>query len=172
MARNWYLLTVFSGDENKVKVLIEKTVCDLRIEDRIRRIVVPTICERVERSGRLVDKRRKLFPGQIAVEIDHLDDDIYWLLTQTVGVQGFSCGGNRPQPLRGEELDSLVSQDVIRIETCRTLQKGEMVRIKEGPLGGLSGPVEELASHEAYIQAEIFGTSRRVKVEISNLELI
>lgn len=173
MAREWYLVQVFSGDECKIKEVIESKSREKRLDDRIRRVVVPIERSREEKNGRLVDKRRKQFPGLVAVEIDCLTPEIARFMLQLPGVQSFSSGNSKPQPVRRSEVPALF-QGVVRLPEPEEfqLQIGQVVRLKEGPMEGLSGPVTKIDGEKVWISADFFGAARTVETQIGALELV
>jgi transcriptional antiterminator NusG len=170
--QKWYLLKVFSGDENKIKELIERQTREAQLTHRITRVVIPVAVTRELKRSKLVDVRRKMFSGQIALEICGLDEDLYWFITKLPGVQGFSSGGTKPIPLRDVEVSSLISQSILPVIEDESILVGMQIRIKDGPFAGVSGSVKGLKGEKADIEADMFGSLRKIEIPLSQLQRV
>ncbi len=96
--KHWYVVKVQSGREESIKEAIERRVKIEGLEEYYGQIVIPV--ERVTemRSGRRVQKERKLYPGYLMVEVEY-NDRILYLFRETSGVGDFVGGTvNRPPP--------------------------------------------------------------------------
>ncbi len=111
MAKQWYAVHTFSGQENKVQQNIEKRSEAVGLKTRISRVVVPTEEEQRMRGQKVVKVKKKVFPGYVLVEMD-MDDETWHFIRQTVGVTGFlgqvTGSATRPTPLLPEEVDRLL----------------------------------------------------------------
>lgn len=171
MAKGWYLLTVYSGDENKIKELIETKAKQANLY-QIGRCVIPVQLSREESYGRLMDKRRKLFPGQLAIEIDGINEELVFWITSLPGVSGFASGYPKPQPLRPHEVPSLFTSSVLpKAVKAEGVGVGSHVRVKDGPLQGIHGTVTEMQGEKLWIDAEIFGAIRRIEIGLGHVEV-
>ena len=69
-SKRWYVLQVASGDELKVKKMLQEKITDHHYEDSFGEILVPTE-EIVEiRFGHKRKTERKFFPGYILLQMD------------------------------------------------------------------------------------------------------
>src|SRR5579862_6135032 len=94
--RRWYVVRTFSGHENKVKLHLEKESKELKLEDRIFAVMVPS-----EKIIEMKDKKKKsrtktFFPGYILVEAI-LDKVSKHLILNAPSVMGFV--GTRGEPV-------------------------------------------------------------------------
>ena len=121
MEKQWFVLHTLTGQETKVQKSIEARVKIERMEDYIGRCVIPTekVVEKKNGKKRTITKR--FFPGYVLSELALYDDArgvdesgkraIYertWqFLRETPGVIGF-VGGDRPQPLKRQEIDAIL----------------------------------------------------------------
>lgn len=168
---SWYLMDVFSGDENKVKALVEIESRKQSLDHLIRRVIVPVTLERAAKDSKLIDKRRKLFPGKIAVEIECVSNEVIYFLTHLPGIQQFT--GGTPIRLRNDEIEALVSQSQAMIGDSGVevgFGIGSRVRIKEGPLQNFAGTVQEIAGTKVFLLVNMFGSERRVESSLNFLE--
>ncbi len=108
----WFVVHSYSGMENKVKKNIEHRAESMGMTDRILDVVVPTETEIEIRNGVRKEVERRVFPGYILVNMI-MDEDSWYVVRNSPGVTGFVGMGNKPTPLREDE----VRQDHERIES-------------------------------------------------------
>lgn len=66
--RYWYVVRAISGKEHKAKEYIEGKIKELKWENRVLQVLVPTEKVVVARNGKKVTKDRNTFPGYILIE--------------------------------------------------------------------------------------------------------
>jgi len=172
MEKNWYVVHTYSGFEEKVRLSIEEKVDAMGFQDKISRILIPT--ERVVelRSGKKRESDRKFYPGYILVEME-LDDETWHLVKSTPRVTGF-VGGRHPVPIPVEEVEIIMQQvekgPVPQVKT--QFQKGENVRIIDGPFSNFNGFVEDvdLDHGRLRVMVSIFGRQTPVELNFFQVE--
>jgi len=172
MEKEWYVVHTYSGFEEKVRLSIEEKVEALGLQDKISKILIPT--ERVVelRAGKKRESDRKFYPGYILVEME-LDDETWHLVKSTPKVTGF-VGGRHPVPIPGEEVDIIMQQvekgPVPQVKTH--FQKGENVRIIDGPFSNFNGFVEDvdLDHGRLRVMVSIFGRQTPVELNFFQVE--
>ncbi len=100
----WFVIHSYSGMENKVKKNIEHRAESMGMTDRILEVVVPTETEIEIRNGVRREVERRVFPGYILVNMI-MDEDSWYVVRNSPGVTGFVGMGNKPTPLRQDEVD-------------------------------------------------------------------
>jgi len=171
MEKNWYVVHTYSGFEEKVKLSIEEKIDKQNFGERISRILIPT--ERVIelRGGKKKESDKKFYPGYILVEME-LDDETWHLIRSTPRVTGF-VGGAKPIALSEEEVAVIIQQiekgPVSQVKT--QFQKGESIRIIDGPFTNFIGSVEDvdLDHGRLNVMVSIFG--RQTPVELNFLQV-
>lgn len=172
MGKNWYVVHTYSGFEEKVKLSIEEKIDKQNLRDRISRILIPT--ERVIelRGGKKKESDKKFYPGYILVEME-LDDETWHLIRSTPRVTGF-VGGAKPLALSEEEVAVIIQQiekgPVPQVKT--QFQKGESVRIIDGPFTNFIGSIEDVDIDRArlYVMVSIFGRQTPVELNFFQVE--
>ncbi|HAK88908.1 MAG TPA: transcription termination/antitermination protein NusG [Nitrospiraceae bacterium] len=167
MAKNWYVVHTYSGFEEKVKVSIEERVRLKGLEDKITRILIPTekVIEIKGRKKKEMDK--KFYPGYILMEME-LDDETWHLVKNTLRVTGF-VGGAKPVALPDEEMEMILQQlergpaPVVRSQ----FEKGENVRITDGPFTNFVGYVDEVDMDHGRLRVMVSIFGRQTPVELS-----
>jgi len=167
MEKNWYVVHTYSGFEEKVKLTIEEKVERQELKEKIARILIPT--ERVIelKAGKKKESDKKFYPGYILVEMD-MDDATWHLIRSTPRVTGF-VGGSNPIALSEEEVDVILQQiekgPVPQVKT--QFQKGESVRIIDGPFTNFIGNVEDVDIDHGRLNVMVSIFGRQTPVELN-----
>lgn len=167
MAKNWYVVHTYSGYEEKIKQGIEERAEKRGLADKISRILIPT--ERVIelRSGKKKESDKKFYPGYILIEMD-LDDETWHLVRSTPRVTGF-VGGTKPVPIPEEEVELIIHQlekgPIPQVKT--QFQKGENVRITDGPFTGFVGYIDEVDMDHGRLKVMVSIFGRHTPVELN-----
>ena len=167
MAKNWYVVHTYSGYEEKVRLSIEEKVEALGLQERIMRVLIPT--ERVVelRAGKKKESDKKFYPGYILVEME-LDDETWHLVKNIPRVTGF-VGGKRPVPIPEEEVEIIMQQvekgPVPQVKT--QYQKGDSVRIIDGPFSNFNGFVEDVDMDHGRLRVMVSIFGRQTPVELN-----
>lgn len=167
MGKNWYVVHAYSGFEEKVKLSIEEKIEKRGLKDRITRILIPT--ERVVelKGGKKRESDKKFYPGYILVEME-LDDETWHLVRSTPRITGF-VGGTKPVPLPDEEVEVIIQQlergPAPQVKT--QFQKGENVRIIDGPFTNFVGYIDEVDMDHGRLKVMVSIFGRQTPVELS-----
>ncbi len=172
--KQWYVIHTQTGQELKVKGSLDGKIQQGLGAEWIAQILVPT--ERVAeiRAGKKRISERKFFPGYLLVEME-MTDESWHLVRTTPGVTGFIGAGRRPVALSEDEIAEILRQTEERKDkpTPRvSFQKGEGVRVVEGPFTNFTGVVEEvnLARGKLKVLVSIFGRQTPVELEFWQVE--
>lgn len=167
MGKNWYVIHTYSGFEEKVKLNIEDASGKKGLSDKIGKILIPT--ERVIelRSGKKRESDKKFYPGYILVEMD-LDDETWHLVRSTPRVTGF-VGGTKPVPIPDEEVEVIIQQlEKGPSQQVKTqFQKGENIRIIDGPFTNFVGYIDEVDMDHGRLKAMVSIFGRQTPVELN-----
>ena len=162
----------YSGMEHKVKKNIEHRAESMGMTDRIHEVVVPTETEIEIRNGVRREVERRVFPGYILVNMI-MDEDSWYVVRNSPGVTGFVGMGNKPTPLRQEEVDKImrrIESDEPRIKV--SFQRGEHVRIMSGPFAEFAGIVEEIYPDKGKARVMVSFFNRETPVEVDFIQLV
>ena len=174
--RQWYIIHTYSGFEQKVAESLRTRGQAFGFEDKIGQILIPTE-EVVEmRGGKKVTSKRLLYPGYVLVEME-MNDDLWHAVKSTPRVTGFVGGGTKPVPLSADEVNKILYRQATSAERPRpkmTYEKGEMVRITDGPFTNFSGRVDEVNTERDTLRVlvTIFGRATPVELEFLQVEKI
>lgn len=171
MGKNWYVVHAYSGFEEKVKLSIEEKIEKRGLKDRITRILIPT--ERVVelKGGKKRESDKKFYPGYLLIEME-LDDETWHLVRSTPRITGF-VGGTKPVPLPDEEVEVIIQQlergPAPQVKT--QFQKGENVRIIDGPFTNFVGYIDEVDMDHGRLKVMVSIFGRQTPVELSFFQI-
>ena len=164
---NWYVVHTYSGYENKVKVDIEKTIENRKLQDEILDVRVPLEDVVEMRNGVKKQVSRKMFPGYVLIHMI-MNDDTWYVVRNTRGVTGFVGPGSKPVPLTEEEMAPLgIQKEDIVVD----FEEGDTVTVTGGAWEGTVGMIQtiNMAKQSLTINVDLFG--RETPVEISFAEV-
>ena len=172
----WYVVHTYSGYENTVKVTIEKSVENRRLQDLIHEVLIPmeTVTEVTDSGTKTVE--RKIYPGYVLVKMV-MTDEAWYIINSVRGVTGF-VGADadakpmiRAVPLSEEEVLQL-GIEKHQIEVPYTV--GDSVRIMDGPLTTFVGRVDALDvdDNSVRVVVSMFGRETPVELELDQVELV
>ncbi len=168
MAKQWFVLRVASGQEDRVRRGLEARVKAKGIEERVPRILVPTETVTEIKGGRKRTMKRKIYPGYVIVEME-MDEPTWFLIRETPGVGDFIGAHGKPEPMAQEEVEKLIGQVEKETEKPKIkigYQKGDAVKIKEGPFENYDGVVDEVDTKKGTVRVIITVFNRPTSVEL------
>ncbi|MFH2137946.1 MAG: transcription termination/antitermination protein NusG [Candidatus Omnitrophota bacterium] len=176
MAKRWYVVHTQTGHEDRVKTHLETRIKSSNMQELIPQILIPTEKVSEVRSGKKKIMERKFFPGYLLVEMD-LTDEGWYLIKNTPGITGFIGPGAKPQPLSEAEVATILKQAEESKEKPIPkiiFEKGESVKIIEGPFTNFNGNVEEInpSKGKVKVMVSIFGRATPVELEYWQVEKV
>ena len=174
--RSWYIVHTYSGFEKKVAESLQQRVQAYGLQDEIGEVLIPTEDVVEMRGGRKVVTAKRFFPGYILVEMN-MSDNAWHVVKNTPKVTGFVGAGAKPTPLSKDEVEQILTQVKTAAEKPKPkymFEKGEQVRINEGPFTSFNGVVDEvnLDKNTLKVMVTIFGRSTPVELDFLQVEKI
>ena len=173
--RAWYVVHCYSGYENKVKKGLEQRIKSMppeqKMEELIFRTIVPTEEELDLREGQRKVIQRRVFPGYILVEMI-MTEESWYVVRNTPGVTGFVSSGDKPTPLREDEVNKIIKrmedeQPKVRV----TYRPGQAVHIIDGPFTDFRGTVDEVNMEKGKVRVMVSFFGRETPVELDLLQV-
>ena len=170
----WYIIHAYSGFERKVRESLESRIQAFGLQNRIGRIMIPTEPVTELRNGKKYTIERVFLPGYVLVEMD-LDNDLWHVIKNTPRVTGFLGTGDKPVALSEQEVSSILfrSEAAKDKPTLKVkFEKGEQVRINEGPFANFNGTVDDVNEDRQTLKVmvSIFGRSTPVEIEFAKVD--
>ena len=175
MTMRWYAVQAFSGMEKSVKAGLEERIVRLGLQDQFGDILVP-VEEVIEmKSGQKTISERRLYPGYVLVQMQ-MTDESWHLVKSTPRVTSFIGGtAQRPTPIKDKEVEIILRRmdDSKSNPTQKmTFEKGESVRVIDGPFKDFSGNFEEVNydKNKLRVSVVIFGRATPVELDFAQVE--
>jgi transcriptional antiterminator NusG len=172
----WYVISTYSGYEDRVKRNIEQRIVSMHMENKIFRILIPEEEVMDGRRGRRAVRPRKFFPGYVLIYMI-LDEDSWYVVRNTPKVTSFISEGkgSQPIPLSEGQVEDIIGQFEGRKGRLRPrvlYEAGDSVKILDGPFADFDGQVEEVDEERGRLKAvvSIFGRSTPVELDFSQVE--
>ena len=175
MSMRWYAVQAFSGYEKSVLRSLEEHIARSDLKDMFGQILVP-VEEVVEmKAGQKTISERKLYPGYVLVQME-MSDDSWHLVKNTPKVTAFIGGSAlRPTPIKDKEVEIILqrmNESKTNPTQKLTFEKGESVRVIDGPFKDFSGNVEDINYEKSKLRVSvtIFGRATPVELDFSQIE--
>lgn len=184
MAKEWYVLHIFSGYEKRIERAIRQLIDNNSIPTGIiSEIKIPEEELTEVKDGKKKVIKQKFLPGYILIEMDLPTVDwkkVCASIRRIHGVTGFLgvVGDARPQAISAEEAKSVLQKSgEIKGEKPRAAQifaEGQQIKIIEGPFATFIGTVEEVMAerNKLRVMVLIFGRPTPVEVDMLQVELV
>ena len=174
--KKWYIIHTYSGYERKVAESLMNRIQAYDLGDCIGQILIPTEDVVEMKGGKKVISTKLTFPGYILVEME-MTDQAWHTVRGTPKVTGFVSTGKKPTPLTQEEIDEVVNRVSITAEQTKpkfSFDRGEMVKIIDGPFKDFSGVVEDInpERNTLKVMLTILGRATPVELETEQVEKI
>ena len=172
--KQWYIVHTYSGFEKKVSESLHQRVQAYGLQNEIGEVLIPTEDVVEMRGGKKVVSSKRFFPGYILVEMI-MSDDAWHVVKHTPKVPGFVGAGAKPLPLTTEEVDQVLHQVTVAAEKPKpkyTFERGDQVRINEGPFTSFNGTVDDvnIDRNTLKVMVTIFGRSTPVELDFLQVE--
>ncbi|MBL7684613.1 MAG: transcription termination/antitermination protein NusG [Deltaproteobacteria bacterium] len=174
MSLQWYVVHTYSGFEQKAKQALEERVRALKQEKNFGEILVPSENVVEMKNGVKKTTTRKFFPGYIIVQVD-LNEETWHIVKGTPKITGFVGSGTNPPPIPEEEVRRITQQideGTLRPKAKVSFEKGESVRVVDGPFATFNGVVEEVSPDKGKLKVlvSIFGRATPIELDFIQVE--
>lgn len=170
--KKWYVIHTYSGHEERVRKNLEQRIKLMDSDGDIAQVIVPTEKEVEARGGqrRTIDK--KILPGYVLIQMK-ITDQGWNIVRNTPGVAGFVGSGNKPVPLREEEVARILKQMTAEEPRVKVgFKQGQSVRVTNGPFTDFVGVVDEISPGKAKVKVllSLFGRETPVELDLLQVE--
>ncbi|MFH1073688.1 MAG: transcription termination/antitermination protein NusG [Candidatus Firestonebacteria bacterium] len=174
MDRKWYIVTTYSGCEEKVKANLEYRAKTNAMTESISQVLIPKEDVIEVKGGKKKTVSKKFYPGYILVEMD-MNDDTWTIVRNTPKVTGFVRAGTKPLALNEEQIATIMGQikgDIPIPKHVVEYEKGQLVRVTDGPFTNFSGVIEEIYPErmKAKVMVSVFNRPTLVEIEFIYIE--
>lgn len=152
---------------------------EFKVSERLVKAGIDVFLPAVERMSRWKDRNKliqfPLFPGYLFVNITVRHDHTLTVLKTKGVVRFLGTVPGEPEPVPDEQIFWLkkIVGSKANLDPYPYLQKGQRVRIKQGPLVGVEGLlVEKAGQHKLVLSIDILSQSTSVTIHTSEVERI
>ena len=165
---HWYVVHTYSGYENKVKVDIEKTIENRKLQDQILEVSVPLQEVKKLKNGQRKSSMKKMFPGYVLLYMI-MNDDTWYVVRNTRGVTGFVGPGSKPVPLTEEEMENL---GIRTNDLIVDFKVGDTIKVVNGAWEDTIGVIQsiDLQKQKIIINVDMFGRETPVELNFTDVE--
>lgn len=166
----WFVLKVQSGREDTIRDTIARRVRMDGLDRFFQQIVVPTEKSTEIRNNKKRIVERKSYPGYVMVNME-LNEKTWFLVRETPGVGDFIGPHGSPSRMSETEVQQMLGQSVpvkteegvkVRID----LDRGDRVKIKEGPFENFEGTIEEIIEGRGAVKVMLIIFNRPTPVDL------
>jgi len=171
----WYVIRCSSGQEKKAYKHIDSEINIQKINETVKRMVIPTRKEVYIKNGKKVNREVNFYPGYILIET-YMTPDIQHIIKETKGVISILGTKDKPDPIRPEEVKKILGRIDILSDDGETAKMdfvvGEGIVISEGPFANFNATIEEINEDKKRLKVAIKIFGRRTPVEIDFSQVI
>lgn len=173
MKKRWYVVQVYSGYEQKVKLALSERMKQHDMEAHFGEVLIPTETVQDSSRGKKRVSTKTFYPGYIFVEMA-MGDEAWHIVRDTPKVTGF-VGGRKPQPVPAPEISSVVQQveeGAAKPRPRVMYSEGEHVRVNDGVFANFTGTIQEVRPEKQKVRVlvSIFGRATPVELDFSQVE--
>lgn len=177
---NWYVLRVASNKEEQVRDTLNRKVKIEGLEERVGRILVPTLKEKRMKGGALKVHERKLYPGYVFVEMACEEDgsvaeNVWFLVKETTGVGDFIGSDGKPTSMPEHDVVQMLAASKSADEepglSGLNIHTGDQVKINSGAFESYEGEVESVDERRGMVSVVVSIFGRQTPVEVGYWEL-
>lgn len=173
MERGWYVIHTQPGFEDRIRNALLQKVQTENAQNKVFDVLVPTEDVVEVKKNKKQVKKRKFFPGYLLLDMI-VDNETYWLVKGVSGVTGF-LGEPKPTPLPQEEIAGILelttNSAAAKPRPAVQFERGENVRITDGPFRHFIGIVEDVNEPKAKLKAMVTIFGRPTPVELDFLQV-
>ena len=167
----WFVVHTYSGHEERVKKNLEQRIKFMDAGDEVFEVVIPTEDEIEVKNGQRRTVAKKILPGYVLIQMK-MSDQSWRIVRNTPGVTGFVGSGNKPVPLRENEVSQILKQMETEAPRLRIgFQEGQSVRVIDGPFIDFIGVVDSLNSDKGKVRVMLSLFGRETPVELDFLQV-
>ena len=169
--KRWFVVHTYSGYEERVKKNLEQRIKFMDTGEEISQVVIPTEEEIEVRNGQRRTVTKKILPGYVLVQM-RMTDQSWNIVRNTPGVTGFVGSGNKPTPLKEEEVDQILKQMAAEAPRVKVgFRKGQSIRVTDGPFIDFVGVVDDISPAKGKVKVLLSLFGRETPVELDFLQM-
>lgn len=169
--RSWYVLHTYSGYEDNVARNLRQRIESMDMGDLIFDVMVPVEKKIKIKAGKRTVVEERIYPGYVLVDMV-VTDASWYVVRNTPNVTGFIGLGTTPTPVDPEEIKTLKRRMGVKEPKYKIdVEKGDAVKIVDGPFKEFDGKVEEIDEEKGKVKVLVSIFGRETPVELDSLQI-
>ena len=170
----WYVVTTYSGYENKVKQALRERIRQFKMDDRFGEVLIPSESVTLQgKDGKNRVRAKTTFPGYVFVEMI-MSEEAWHLVKETPKVTGF-IGNQKPREVKPPHIEDLrkgITEGAVKPKPRQQFVEGDEVRVTVGAFANFSGTVQEVKpdKQKLKVMVSIFGRPTPVELDFAHVE--
>lgn len=170
----WYVVTTYSGYENKVKQALRERIRQYKMDGHFGEVLIPSESVTLQgKDGKSRVRAKTTFPGYLFVEMQ-MTEEAWHVVKETPKVTGF-IGNQKPQEVKPPHIEDLrkgITEGAVKPKPRQQFQEGDEVRVVVGAFANFSGTVQEVKpdKQKLKVMVSIFGRPTPVELDFSHVE--
>lgn len=170
----WYVVRAITGQEKKVKAMIESELSRDKLTEFVPQILIPTHKVWEVKNGKKTSREKSYYPGYILINAN-LVGEVVPTIKSINGVVGFLGNAGEPEPLRQSEVNRILGQvDDVNDEGESMIEPfivGEQVKVNDGPFSGFNGVIEEVHEEKKKLKVMVSIFGRKTPLELNYVQV-
>jgi len=170
----WYVVRAITGQEKKVKAMMESELAYEKLLDYVPQILIPTQKVYEIKNGKKTSREKSYFPGYILVQAN-LVGEVVPTIKSINGVVGFLGDKGEPEPMRQSEVNRILGQVDEANEVGESMIEpfivGEFVKVTDGPFSGFNGVIEEVNEEKKKLKVMVKIFGRKTPLELNYIQV-
>lgn len=170
----WYVVRAVSGQEKKVKSMIEAELHREKLTEFVPEILIPMQRVYHIKNGKKTSKEKNYFPGYILINAN-LVGEVIPTIKSVNGVVGFLGEKGEPVAMRQSEVNRIFGQvddnNQLGESAVEPYIVGEFVKVTDGPFNGFSGVIEEVNEEKKKLKVMVKIFGRKTPLELNYIQV-
>ena len=183
----WYILSTKAGDEQKLKLAIERLIAEKEMQASFGEILIPEVEREEKKDGKVKIVKKNFYPGYLFIQMDFTEESL--LLVKSVPFSRKPLfvgemkryqsqkGWSVPQSVSEAEIQNMkkrLEEGAVSDSATTMYEKGETILIKDGPFAGFKALIDDVKEGKEKLEVlvNIFGRSTPVELNFSQVEKI
>jgi transcriptional antiterminator NusG len=169
--QNWYIVSVYSGQEKRVSNQIKQRTKANNLEENITEVLVPTQNKIVVSEGKKRTVEEKFLPGYVFVKME-MNDKTWQIIRNTEGVTSFVGTEKKPTPLPPEEVKRILAFTKVEQPSYQAnFAVGDAVKVLDGPFTDFIGSISEINDDKGQVTVLLSVFGRETPIFLDFLQI-
>ena len=166
----WYIVSTYSGSEETAKRQLLERIEKLKLQEHFGEIYVPKrVVEKILKSGEKKTSHKTTFPGYMIIQMNLVDQSIA-CVNSIQKISGFVGNRKLPKPMKDEEVLKVLNSEEAQAKEVKvasvTFDKGEIIKVIDGPFSNFDGVIEEVKPEKMKLKVLVSIFGRETPVEL------